>query len=500
MCIISWLAWKIVRPPRRKYEADSLLPAKYASSFAHEAFVMETAQGNKIHASFWMNTDNAEVAAFPATSPQCIVYCHPNSSSRYEVITSRILPLAKSMQCNVACMDFTGTGHSEGDHITLAAQAEERDLALLVGFLVRNFRQQRFLLWGRSMGAVASLKFLNSFLWEGGWAAPAVFVGIVLDSPFSSVRDIVCSQASLLGAPGGCVYYLLRRRIRHLFGFDLNDASAMEACARLSALSDSLGAHAGPFPPVLVISAADDVVTPPLMVRAVFEALPRGVTRTFIGTHGTHNSRRPSDVRAVVEAFVSQAFHPPSQDEHTSATDLSAGHLLGTEQHDRCLRRAMGLALAMQASVSNACTERVKQCAAVGDTLEMQSKSKRVDNARVEMVWCREEVIDDDLNGAEEVSRVWYPLRVETVVPLRAEGAEDVWKQSPLSVSDDGMPSPSSEPGVVSCEEVRMELGAEVKMAETVVKNVGPEVACPMDSLLGHLGVAKRQASVPLSV
>ena len=105
-----------------------------------------------------------------------IIYLHGNSSSRLEVMDciDHLLPKMFS----VVAFDFSGSGHSEGQFISLG-HYEKFDLQKVVEY-VRNYSKNNQIgLWGRSMGAVTALMYAK--------LDPQISV-MVLDSPFSSLR------------------------------------------------------------------------------------------------------------------------------------------------------------------------------------------------------------------------------------------------------------------------------------------------------------------------
>ena len=59
---------------------------------------------------------------------------------------------------NVCLFDFSGSGLSDGSHISLGYH-EARDLDAIVNNM-RISGNRRFLLWGRSMGAATSMLYL----------------------------------------------------------------------------------------------------------------------------------------------------------------------------------------------------------------------------------------------------------------------------------------------------------------------------------------------------
>ena len=77
---------------------------------------------------------------------------------------------------------------------------EKDDIFAVVEHLVKEKGQREFYLWGRSMGAVSILMFLEEFLLGERMKDFSELVrvkGVVLDSPFTSVKDTVSSLVTL---------------------------------------------------------------------------------------------------------------------------------------------------------------------------------------------------------------------------------------------------------------------------------------------------------------
>lgn len=60
---------------------------------------------------------------------------------------------------NVCLFDFSGSGQSEGSHISLG-HYEAKDLECIIKKM-RDYDNKKFHLWGRSMGAATSKLFYN---------------------------------------------------------------------------------------------------------------------------------------------------------------------------------------------------------------------------------------------------------------------------------------------------------------------------------------------------
>ncbi|PKA62626.1 hypothetical protein AXF42_Ash012213 [Apostasia shenzhenica] len=81
----------------------------------------------------------------------------------------------------VFALDFSGSGLSEGDHVTLGYN-EKDDLRAVVNHLRADANVSFIGLWGRSMGAVTCLMY--------GAEDPSI-AGMVLDSPFSNLVELM---------------------------------------------------------------------------------------------------------------------------------------------------------------------------------------------------------------------------------------------------------------------------------------------------------------------
>ncbi|CAN1852358.1 Uncharacterized protein YqkD [Linum perenne] len=120
----------------------------------------------------------------PIVSPEgkplpCVIYCHGNSGCRADASEAAIILLPSNI--TVFTLDFSGSGLSGGDHVTLGWY-EKDDLRSVVNYLRQDGNVSMIGLWGRSMGAVTSLMY--------GAHDPSI-AGMVLDSPFSDLVDLM---------------------------------------------------------------------------------------------------------------------------------------------------------------------------------------------------------------------------------------------------------------------------------------------------------------------
>lgn len=137
----------------------------------------------------------------------------------------------------VFAFDFTGSGLSEGDYVSLGFY-EKQDVGTVVEYLWSTKRVSRIGLWGRSMGAATSIMYAST---------DQSIAGIVVDSPFTSLEDLsmelVHSYQSWI--PKKMIKMginLIRKSIIGKAGFDIRACGPLE-CAG-SCFVPGLFAHA----------------------------------------------------------------------------------------------------------------------------------------------------------------------------------------------------------------------------------------------------------------
>lgn len=170
----------VIRPPRAEYSMAELGPRAF--DVAHVKCVRSdfdvTSDGKLVSCSFWKRVDSKK-------STPCVVYAHGNASCRLEAL-SHVAPLLL-LGINVCALDSTGSGHSDGEFVTLG-QREAADVAAVARRLIADRRAQTIALMGRSMGGVAALLAAARY---GNFHAKCV----VADSPFASLNLLVSSLA-----------------------------------------------------------------------------------------------------------------------------------------------------------------------------------------------------------------------------------------------------------------------------------------------------------------
>lgn len=83
---------------------------------------------------------------------------------------------------NVCLLDFSGSGSSDGDYVSLGPN-ETTDLDYLYQDMKYKKDIEHMVLWGRSMGACTALMYAYFYSKH--------VVAMILDSPFKDLRKLV---------------------------------------------------------------------------------------------------------------------------------------------------------------------------------------------------------------------------------------------------------------------------------------------------------------------
>ena len=108
----------IIRPPRTLYSESQLGP--YYFEFCGRNFIrtdieLRNKRGMKLLCSFWEVSPECR----PNRVLPCIIYMHGNSSARLEALS--VLSLALSIGATFFAFDFSGSGLSDGEYVSLGA-------------------------------------------------------------------------------------------------------------------------------------------------------------------------------------------------------------------------------------------------------------------------------------------------------------------------------------------------------------------------------------------
>jgi alpha-beta hydrolase superfamily lysophospholipase len=204
-----------------------------------------------------------------------------------------------------ACLlvDFPGSGGSAGDATTIGFR-EGDDVARVVGYAREQWPDARVILFGQSMGAVATLRAMSDL----GVKADAV----ILESPFDRLINAVGARFSALGVPTfpGAALMVFWGGWQHGYnGFTHNPVEYAKAVGG----------------PVLLMRGRDDVRVGADQVEAIYANLqgPKAL-HAFDGVgHNSCAAERPEEWKECVGRFL----------EHNAAASVRAPAGIGDDVH-----------------------------------------------------------------------------------------------------------------------------------------------------------------------
>ncbi len=157
------------------------------------------------------------------TLQDCVVYLHCNSGSRVEAL--QLLPALAKESIQLFCLDFSGSGISQGSYVTLG-EKESGDIQTVLRYLQGLGSVRKIALWGRSMGAVAAFLCLSRNRFNHGVSC------LVSDSPFCRLHTLVKELAKkTLKLPDlitNLVMTMVYKSVRNKTGFDLQSIDLAE--------------------------------------------------------------------------------------------------------------------------------------------------------------------------------------------------------------------------------------------------------------------------------
>ncbi|XP_062215543.1 uncharacterized protein LOC133916068 isoform X2 [Phragmites australis] len=260
-------------------------------------------QGKKLQCSHYMPAVIPEEKILP-----CVIYCHGNSGCRADGSEAAIILLPSNI--TVFTLDFSGSGLSEGDHVTLGWN-EREDLKAVVNYLRTDGNVSCIALWGRSMGAVTSLMY--------GADDPSI-AGMVLDSPFSNLVDLMMELVDTYKYPlpkftVKLAIQHMRKIVKRKANFDIMDLDTIQVAKRC-------------FVPALFGHATEDDFILPHHSDKIYESYVGD--KNIIKFDGDHNSPRPQFYFDSITIFFHNVLNPPDVPEDhyflTPHGSLGQGH------------------------------------------------------------------------------------------------------------------------------------------------------------------------------
>lgn len=281
----------IIRPPRAEYDPkNDLLDQEFMLKgkwFHRKDVEVKNCRGDTLQCTHYMPIVHPEGKPLP-----CVIYCHGNSGCRADASEAAIILLPSNI--TVFTLDFSGSGRSGGEHVTLGWN-EKDDLKAVVEFLRADGNVSMIGLWGRSMGAVTSLMY--------GAEDPSI-AGMVLDSPFSDLVDLMMELVDTykIRLPKFTVKFAIqymRRAIQKKAKFDIMELNTIKV-AKSS------------FVPVLFGHAIEDDFIQPHHSDRIYDAYVGD--KNIIKFEGDHNSPRPQFYFDSINIFFHNVLQPPDDD------------------------------------------------------------------------------------------------------------------------------------------------------------------------------------------
>ncbi|OAE25329.1 hypothetical protein AXG93_4620s1430 [Marchantia polymorpha subsp. ruderalis] len=214
----------------------------------------------------------------------------------------------------VFTLDFSGSGLSDGDYVSLGWN-EMEDLKAAVTFLRTEKHVSRIGLWGRSMGAVTCLMY--------GAQDPSI-AGMVLDSPFSNLFDLMMELVDVykIRLPKFTVkvaVQYMRKVIQKKAAFDIMDLDTVQVAGKS-------------FIPALFGHATEDLFIQPHHSDLLFKAYSGD--KNIIKFEGDHNSPRPQFYYDSITIFFYNVLRPPDEPVAPEAPDTVYFDTDGLEMDD----------------------------------------------------------------------------------------------------------------------------------------------------------------------
>lgn len=277
--------WRmIIRPPRAEYGVADLGPPRFrlgSREYERRDIQLLNPRGQKLECSHFRPIDPALDQG--DTKLPCVVYLHGNCSSRLEAADTLHVLLPRNIM--VFCLDLSGSGRSEGEFISLGRH-EEQDLCVVVRHLRELSSVSAIALWGRSMGAAASIFRV---------AQDRTIAACVLDSPYSRLRAVAKELVNngVMPLPEfmlDLVFNAVRDEVLSRAGIDISELSPIDKAPEARA------------PVLFGVAADDDFILPHHTLD--LHAAWGGSDRRLVTFDGGHNGARPAWFLEEAAAFL----------------------------------------------------------------------------------------------------------------------------------------------------------------------------------------------------
>jgi len=312
----------VIRPPRATYNLSMLGPEEFevrGQRGSRKDHDLKSSRGTLLKCSHFIPWHNGRMNM----KAPVIIYMHGNSSNRLEA--GNLVASLLTRGIGLFCYDASGCGLSEGEYVSLGWH-ERDDLAIIIDFLRKSPFSGKIGLWGRSMGAVTALLHADR--------DPSIGA-MCLDSPFSSLRDLVIELAQsehiAIHVPTwllDVVLSFVRMRVKTLADFDIHDLVPLDHVK-------------GSYVPALFVHGREDTFIVPKHSQRLFDNYAgEAEMRLFTGDHNTERGQESID--RIVDFFCRRLRHNVA-DQSVPSRDGLPNALPCAPQVDSALRGNSGV-------------------------------------------------------------------------------------------------------------------------------------------------------------
>ena len=287
--------WRgIIRPPRDSYSLEELGPESFnfmQKECVREDYTLMSKTGYLISCSFYRFSPSNRT---PYIRP-VVIYLHGNSSSRLE--GKRMMKYLFSKNIDIFTFDFSGSGMSEGEFISLGYH-EQNDVKTVVDFVEKLPGVGRIGLWGRSMGAATTMMYAHQ---------DERIKAICVDSPFYNFRELakeLCYKEK--GVPGFLVdtaLFFVKKTVKSKNNLEIDKLKPIDYADATTC-------------PAIFIHAMKDELIPHTHSVKLFEKYAGKKSLNIV--EGKHNSvRQKHIIDKVIKFFEENLFEGEKGEELT---------------------------------------------------------------------------------------------------------------------------------------------------------------------------------------
>jgi len=289
------IAALLTRPPRHEYDESELGPDRFCMDgklYRRENIVLENRRGHKLQCSHYYEEVTSEEEGFVRVSSPCVVYLHSLCGSRLEA--DEVVEGLLDKGLSLFSLDFSGSGKSEGESVSLGFY-EAQDLEAVLEHLQDDPLTTSVGFWGRSVGAVVAVTVAGSSSFRNRIG------GLVLDSPYSSLREMIDDLAEFYIPKVPLIPYemvvdatvnALRDDVKRRACYDLLDIDARAAAPQCAC-------------PALFAHSLDDFLVPIKHSKRLVESY--GASAQLVELRGDHISAR--DLKFLDHAYAFLSTH-----------------------------------------------------------------------------------------------------------------------------------------------------------------------------------------------